>query len=141
MLKNYIRHIALFVVLKKTSITKDVNRHSLRHSYATHLPGQGLNFYNHAAIQNLGFRLAPEEKPMLDKKANLPVPQETNLQRFVRLTGYDPCICPVCKSGRVAVGREWSRIRSPCFHISYFNFRISYFVFRLCSLLPALCWH
>jgi len=29
--------------LKKTSITKDVNLHSLRHSYATHLPGQGLN--------------------------------------------------------------------------------------------------
>ncbi|MFH0758613.1 MAG: transposase, partial [Bacteroidota bacterium] len=29
--------------LKKTSITKDVNLHSLRHSYATHLPEQGLN--------------------------------------------------------------------------------------------------
>ncbi|MFH0758933.1 MAG: tyrosine-type recombinase/integrase, partial [Bacteroidota bacterium] len=29
--------------LKKTSITKDMNLHSLRHSYATHLPEQGLN--------------------------------------------------------------------------------------------------
>jgi site-specific recombinase XerD len=29
--------------LKKTSITKEVNLHSLRHSYATHLPEQGVN--------------------------------------------------------------------------------------------------
>lgn len=29
--------------LKKTSITKDVNLHSLRHSYATHLLEQGVN--------------------------------------------------------------------------------------------------
>jgi site-specific recombinase XerD len=29
--------------LKKTSITKDVNLHSLRHAYATHLLEEGLN--------------------------------------------------------------------------------------------------
>jgi hypothetical protein len=69
--------------------------------------------YNHTAKQNPGLRFAPEEKPMLDKKANLPVPQETNLQRFVRLTGFDPCLCPVCKTGRMVVIMELPRIRSP----------------------------
>lgn len=36
--------------LKKTSITKDVNLHSLRHSYATHLLEEGLNI---VTLQNL----------------------------------------------------------------------------------------
>jgi hypothetical protein len=40
-------------------------------------------------------------------------PPETNLQRFERLTGINPCQCHVCKVGRMIVVRELPRIRSP----------------------------
>ena len=36
--------------LKKNSITKDVNLHSLRHAYATHLLEQGLNIVTHKEL-------------------------------------------------------------------------------------------
>ncbi len=38
---------------------------------------------------------------------------ETNLERLKRLTGMDPCVCPVCKTGRMVIVRELPRIRSP----------------------------
>ncbi len=40
-------------------------------------------------------------------------PPETNLERFARLTGVNPCICPVCKTGQMVTIRELPRIRSP----------------------------
>jgi hypothetical protein len=54
-----------------------------------------------------------EEKPDIDaiiKKQLLP---ETNAERFQRLTGIKPCLCPVCKTGRMVAIRELPRIRSP----------------------------
>jgi hypothetical protein len=35
------------------------------------------------------------------------------LQRLVRLTGFDPCRCPKCKTGTLQVTELLPRIRSP----------------------------
>jgi hypothetical protein len=54
-----------------------------------------------------------EKKPDIDtiiKKQQLP---ETNAERFKKLTGINPCLCPVCKNGRMVILRELPRIRSP----------------------------
>jgi hypothetical protein len=74
--------------------------------------------YNHTAKRNLNLQFVPEEKPGIDtiirqkEKTN-----ETGLQRFERLTGINPCLCPACKTGRMVIIRELPRIRSPddCF--------------------------
>ena len=69
--------------------------------------------YNHTAKRKLELQFVPERKPDIDsliKPEQLP---ETNLQRFERLTGVNPCKCPVCKTGRMVVVRELPRIRSP----------------------------
>lgn len=70
--------------LKKTSITKDVNLHSLRHSYATHLLEQGLNIVTvkellgHADITTTMIYLHVAQCPLikphspLDKLYNYP---------------------------------------------------------------------
>jgi len=54
-----------------------------------------------------------EKKPDIDaiiKQQKLP---ETNVERFARLTGINPCLCPVCKTGHMVTIRELPRIRSP----------------------------
>ena len=69
--------------------------------------------YNHTVKQNLALQFAVEEKPGIDAliaKQKLP---ETNIERFARLTGIKPCICQVCKTGRMITIRELPRIRSP----------------------------
>ena len=69
--------------------------------------------YNHTVKRNLKLQFVPEEKPGIDailKKQQAP---ETNLERFARLTGINPCLCPVCKTGKMVVLRELPRIRSP----------------------------
>ena len=38
---------------------------------------------------------------------------ETREQRLVRLTGFDPCRCPKCKTGTLQVTELLPRIRSP----------------------------
>ena len=38
---------------------------------------------------------------------------ETRWQRMVRLTGFDSCKCPICKTGNMIVMETLPRIRSP----------------------------
>jgi hypothetical protein len=71
--------------------------------------------YNHTVKQNLALQFAVEEKPGIDAliaKQKLP---ETSVERFARLTGVNPCLCPVCKTGRLITIRELPRIRSPSY--------------------------
>ena len=69
--------------------------------------------YNHTVKRNLNLQFAPEEKPDIDTIIRQQKPPETNLERLARLTGVNPCLCPVCKTGRMLVIRELPRIRSP----------------------------
>jgi len=69
--------------------------------------------YNHTAKRNLKLQFLPEESPNIDTLIKRKEPPETNLQRFQRLTGIDPCQCPVCKKGTMIAVRELPRIRSP----------------------------
>jgi hypothetical protein len=71
--------------------------------------------YNHTAKRNLrlsfGTEVGQVHCPPVKKKKT----SETNLQRFIMLKGINPCLCPVCKTGRLLIVRELPRIRSPGF--------------------------
>lgn len=67
--------------------------------------------YNHTAKRNLGLQFVREEKPDIETLIKQSQPPETNQQRFERLTGVNPCLCPACKAGRMVVIRELPRIR------------------------------
>ena len=69
--------------------------------------------YNHTVKRNLTLQFAVEEKPGIDTLIAKQKQPETNVQRFARLTGVNPCICPVCKTGRMIKISELPRIRSP----------------------------
>lgn len=69
--------------------------------------------YNHTTKQNLEIRFTPQEKPCIETIIKQQKPPETIVERFTRLTGVNPCICPVCKTGRIVRIRELPRIRSP----------------------------
>ena len=69
--------------------------------------------YNHTTKKNLELQFVPEKKPDMDTLINRKKPPETRLQRLERLIGFNPCQCPVCKTGRMVVVRELPRIRSP----------------------------
>ena len=69
--------------------------------------------YNSTFIRNHKLEFVPEEKPDINviiKKQNGP---ETSLERLERLTGINPSLCPVCKTGHMVVIRKLPRIRSP----------------------------
>jgi len=77
--------------------------------------------YNHTTKRNMKLQFVPEENPDIDtliKRADTP---ETNLQRFKRLTGVDPCQCPVCRKGTMRIVRELPRIRSPSRRLSFIS--------------------
>lgn len=69
--------------------------------------------YNHTVKRNLDLQFVPEEKPDIDTIIKQQQAPETNQQRLERLTGINPCRCPVCKTGRMVIVRELPRIRSP----------------------------
>ncbi|MBU2651868.1 MAG: IS91 family transposase [Bacteroidetes bacterium] len=69
--------------------------------------------YNHTAKKKMKLQFVPETKPDIETLIKDKEPPETQLQRFERLTGYNPCKCPVCKKGRMVVLRKLPRIRSP----------------------------
>ncbi|MBW6481323.1 MAG: transposase, partial [Bacteroidales bacterium] len=69
--------------------------------------------YNPTTKRSLALQFRPEEKPTIDTLVKRNDPPETNLERFRRLTGFDPCQCPVCKKGRMVVVRELPPIRAP----------------------------
>ena len=69
--------------------------------------------YNHTAKRNLALQFVPETKPDIETLIKQQKPPETNLERFERLTGVNPCLCPVCKIGRMVTVKELPRIRSP----------------------------
>lgn len=70
--------------------------------------------YNHTAKRNLNLQFVPEDKHHINtitkQKQTI---AESGLQRLERLTGINPCLCPVCKTGRMITLRELPRIRSP----------------------------
>ena len=69
--------------------------------------------YNHTLKRKFGLRFIPEEKPDIETLIKRKKPPETNLQRFQRLTGVNPCQCPVCKFGRMVIVKGLPRIRAP----------------------------
>ncbi len=69
--------------------------------------------YNPTLIRNHSLRFVPEEKPDIQVILKKQKGPETNLERLERLTGVNPCVCPVCKTGRMLIIRELPRIRSP----------------------------
>lgn len=73
--------------------------------------------YNHTVKRSLALQFTPEEKPGIDTLIKRQQPPETNHKRFERLTGINPCLCPVCKNGRMVTIRELPRIRSPAWGI------------------------
>ena len=72
--------------------------------------------YHHTTQRNLGLQFVPEEKPDIETVIKRQQPPETNVERFTRLTGVNPCLCPVCKTGRMVTIRELPRIRSPAWN-------------------------
>lgn len=49
----------------------------------------------------------------LKLKPDIILKAETKLQRIARLTGFDPCRCPKCKTGTMQISGILPRIRSP----------------------------
>jgi len=69
--------------------------------------------YNHTTKQNLDLQFTLPPRADTDAAITDIQPAETNLQRMERLTGFNPCLCPNCKSGIMIVLKELPRIRSP----------------------------
>ena len=60
----------------------------------------------------LGSRYKKQVQPLKDKP-DLTKPIETRQERVIRLTGFNPCRCPRCKTGTMITIEELPKIRSP----------------------------
>lgn len=69
--------------------------------------------YNHTVKRNLELQFIPQEKTDIEAIIKKQKPPETRVERFERLTGVNPCLCPVCKTGKMVAIKELPRIRSP----------------------------
>ena len=74
--------------------------------------------YNHTLKRNLQLQFVADNKT-IDTHIKKQQPAETNLQRFERLTGVNPCLCPVCKKGKMIRVRQLPRIRSPGYSFAF----------------------
>lgn len=72
--------------------------------------------YHRTTIRNQGLQFVPEQKVDIEELIS-PKKKETAAERIIRLTGFDPQQCPVCKKGRMVVIRVIPRIRSPAGHL------------------------
>ncbi len=73
--------------------------------------------YNHTTKCNLDLQFTAQEKPDIDALIKLQQPPESNVERFERLTGVNPSLCQMCKTGRMVAIRELPRIRSPAWSL------------------------
>jgi len=73
--------------------------------------------YNHTIKRNLALQFVDKPKPDIDALLKQNQPPETNAQRLERLTGVNPCLCPICKTGQMVVVRVLPRIRSPAWFL------------------------
>lgn len=69
--------------------------------------------YNHTVKRKLALQFTSKVNSDIDAIIKQKLPSETRLERFTRLTGFNPCICPVCKSGLMVRVKELPRVRSP----------------------------
>ena len=70
--------------------------------------------YNHTLKRNLKLQFVTPDIEAIIKQQKKP---ETTMERLQRLTGINPCLCPVCKKGRMLTIRELPRIRAPAWLI------------------------
>ena len=73
--------------------------------------------YNHTVKRNLDLRFRVEDKPGSNTQTKSGKIVESTIERFERLTGINPCRCPVCKTGRMLILRKLPPIRSPTYHL------------------------
>lgn len=69
--------------------------------------------YNHTTKRNLALQFVEEKRPDIDALIKKQQPPETYVERLERLSGINPCLCPVCNTGQMVKIRELPRIRSP----------------------------
>ena len=69
--------------------------------------------YNHTLKRHQNLQFVPYEKPELKDLERRVDGPETKPERIERLTGINPCLCPVCKTGHMVRLKVLPRIRSP----------------------------